>query len=120
LRLDDGQGLTPDSHTDVHAMGTALRVRGNGQTPRHGPRTIPARYASGRSHLTETTRAQLLLGTDPLEHRRRNVEAERERSKANARGPRRGYLETVAREHHKRIGKQFRNAKHAAQWLSHR
>jgi len=103
-------------------MGIALRVRGNGQTPRHGPRTIPARYASGRSHLTETTRAQLLLGTDPLEHRRRNVEAARQASAAKQTLAARAAanLETVAREHHKRIGKQFRNAKHAAQWLSHR
>ena len=72
--------------------------------------------------LTETTRAQLLLGTDPLEHRRRNVEAARQASAAKQTLAARAAanLETVAREHHKRIGKQFRNAKHAAQWLSHR
>lgn len=120
LRLDDGQGLrlivTPQSARWVFrftskALGKR-RDMGLGSYPRVS--LLDARQ------LTETNRAQLMLGTDPLALQQRNVEADRkaaEASKASAARDK-ATLETMARAYHKQISGQFRNDKHAAQWLA--
>lgn len=120
LRLEDGQGLrlvvTPQSARWVFRFVSKAtgkrRDMGLGPFPR-----VPLQTAR---ELIETTRAQLLLGTDPLEQRRRAIEAERqaraEEHVATLRST--ATLEVVARDYHAKINGQFRNDKHRAQWLA--
>jgi len=120
LRLEDGEGLrlvvTPTSARWVfrfvsESTGTR-REMGLGSYPSVG--LLEARESK------KYRRGQIDTGVDPLEARRRNVEAERKAKAAEDVKTKRAAatLESAARDYHKRISGQFRNAKHSAQWLA--